>query len=239
MAMNGRPDEPLDQWVRQSLDRLPDAPPPGTTFDAERLWTHIRPELKKTTHRRQRGWVWWAAAACLVGAVLGWLSLNQQSPERSRADIHAKYPDAPMAINREPQNPAGFDRTERRLVRKNRSSEPSSVRNTEPSAPVPTPVLSTKAVAESVTRATEPLTGADVDSTALMATDVVKATVVSAPKRRFQVVHLNELRAEEEIRPAPYRTERFVRLGLGNNGQLIPETAHPSITWSITNKPTQ
>jgi hypothetical protein len=81
--------------------------------------------------------------------------------------------------------------------------------------------------------------GVRTDSIGSIAPETTKETAVSAPKRRFQVVHLNELQAEEEIRPTTYRTEGFVRLGLGNTGPRMPETAHPSITLPITNKPIQ
>jgi hypothetical protein len=237
--MNGKPDEHLDEWVRQSLNRLPNTPPPGTQFDAERLWTKMRPELQKKPYSRQWGWVWWAAAACLVSAVLGWLSLNQPKRERNHPITYVKHRNVPVAINREPKSLTENDRLKEVPMRPNYSSRPASKQMPKRIAPVPTPVLSSETAGPWVAHINEPPMGARADSIRSIAPEKTKEKVASAPKRRFQVVHLNELQAEEEIRPTTYRTEGFVRLGLGNTGVHMPETAHPSIMLPITSKPIQ
>ena len=237
--MNGKPDEHLDEWVRQSLNRLPNTPPPGTQFDAGRLWTKMRPELQKKPYSRQWGWVWWAAAACLVGAVLGWLSLNQPLGERSSSITHVMRPSAPVAINREPDSVAKNDRLKEMPVRPNYSSRPASKQMEKQVSPVSGPVLPSETAEPSVAYTKESLVGAHADSVRSTEPEKTKEAVANAPKRRFQVVHLNELQAEEEIQLTAYRTEGFVRLGLGNTGVHMPETAHPSIMFPITNKPIQ
>lgn len=236
--MNGKPDEPFDQWIRQSLDRLPDAPPPGTRFDAGRLWDQLQPELQKAPAHRRTDPFWWAAAACLVSVLLGWLWMSQQ-PEPTRRTVGSVVrPNAPVPVRPEQRATARIDPSE--LVRPTNthqsfrlsarrpariaSNSPAVVPPGEPDRPVAT-VTELPAIADTkLPVVTQPQT---VSSTA----------VAVAPKRRFRVVHLNELLAEEEIRPALHRTDRFVRLGTGDHGQPAPETAHPTITWPLTNKP--
>ena len=237
--MNGKPDEHLDEWVRQSLNKLPNTPPPGTQFDAGRLWTKMRPELQKKPYSRQWGWVWWAAAACLVGAVLGWLRLNQPQRESSSPITHVKRPSPPVAINRELNSLTFDDRLKESSVRPNYSSRPASKQMEKQIGPVSAPVFSSETTEPSVSYKNEPQMGVHADSVRSFEPKKTKETIASAPKRRFQVVHLNELQAEEEIRPTTYRTEGFVRLGLGNTETHMPETAHPSITLPITNKSIQ
>jgi hypothetical protein len=83
----------------------------------------------------------------------------------------------------------------------------------------------------------QPLPAANRDSATLIVAERAKtATRVAAQKRRFQVVHLNELQAEKEIRPALHSTDRFVRLGTPNNEQPMPEVTHPALTWPLTTK---
>ena len=57
---------------------------------------------------------------------------------------------------------------------------------------------------------------------------------MAAPKRRFRVVHENELRAEEEASPKLYRTEHFVRLGTKRSEEPAPEENRPSPYMSLT-----
>lgn len=232
--MNGKPDEHLDQWVRQSLNRLPDAPPPGTAFDKERLWVQLRPELQPSANPRRRVWGWWAAAACLAGIVLGWFIVDQPQPEQRVTVAQEKRPDAQSLIDQkskaeiEPERVAGVVST---------TSRPYVKKKILGTAPVPAP--SGEGTAPTVVMSSESTVNTRPDSTVSTAPARASAVVVSLPKRRFQVVHLNELQAEEEIRPGPYRTERFVRLGMGNTGTPMPETSHPSISLPINSKSNQ
>lgn len=231
MAMNGKPDEHLDQWVRQSLDRLPDAPPPGTAFDRERFWAQLRPELQTSAGPRRRVWGWWTAAACLAGILLGWFVLTRPQPERSVVAAQEKRPDAPKPSAQTSKTVIEPEPVVRVVLRTSRLSVDRKIVRT-----VPVPDLSGDSTAPTVAVTSTPTVDTRIDSAAAGKAGVA---VVRSPKRRFQVVHLNELQAEEEIRPGPYRTERFVRLGMGNTGTSTPEAIHPSLSLPVTSKSNQ
>ena len=235
--MNGKPDEHPDQWVRQSLDRLSDTPPPGTTFDAERLWDQLRPELQKPATRRRFSWAGWLAAACVAGTLLGWFWMSQQPESIRRVESKIERPDEPVTIGPEPQTTASVDQPKSKISIKSRLFLSTSTQHSERTATVAPIVLPAIEPTQLVDNGTEPPTTADTTSAMPTQTETAKTTTVAAaPKRRFRVVHLNELQAEEAIRPTPQRTDRFVRLGTGDNGQPAPETAHPTLTWPLTNK---
>ena len=235
--MNGKPDEHLDQWVRQSLDRLPDAPPPGTTFDAERLWGQLRPELQKPATRRRFGWVGWLAAACVTGTLLGWFWMGQQPEHKPLIASKVERQRVPVSIRSHQYATDKNDPSEPIRSTKIRQFSLPSTRHSERIATVALIVLPAKEPTHLVDNGTEPPTTADTTSSIPTQTETPETTAVAAaPKRRFLVVHLNELQAEEAIRPTPQRTDRFVRLGTGDNGQPVPETAHPTLTWPLTNK---
>lgn len=238
--MNGKPDERLDQWVRQSLDRLPDAPPPGTPFDADRLWSQLRPELQKPVPHRWFGWGWWAAAACLIGVPLGWFWLNEQPDSMRRTMSSVKRSNVPLTVSPEQRATARTDHSESVPPTKIRRSFRPSVQHPKRVAKASPTALPTNEPAQPVATVTEPPILADTKSARTAQPEsATTATVAAAPKRRFRVVHLNELQAEEQIRPTPYQTDRFVRLGTGEYGQPAPETAHTLIIWPLTNKSNQ
>lgn len=219
--MKPQPDETLDAWVRQALDQLPDALPPGSTFDAKRLWGQMRPALPKTPARRWAGWMRWATAASVVGLL--WIGFRFAQPPQSAATNQPTL--TPMATHLtttpkaepKPESP-GIPTV---AVKLNRSRQrPTRSPVDLPTTPAPTPVASVDAQnvpdvtpAESA-RPDEPLA-----ATALLTEPTTSSTVAGAPKRRFRVVHVNELRAEEEIRAKLYRTEGFVRLGTGRKAE--------------------
>lgn len=234
--MNGKPDEYLDEWVRQSLDRLPDALPPGTRFDAERLWTQLRPELQKPATHRWPGWVWWAAAGCVVGTLLGWFMMPQPDYSR-RAVSRTKRLDAPVAINAAPRHETKVELYEATGLEKVGPSLLSSVRHSKRITKVSSPVLIVKEPAQPATYETDLPVITETPSPMPVVAEPAKVIIAAvAPKRRFRVVHLNELQAEEAIRPSPHRADRFVRLGTSTKGQPAPETDHPTITWPLTTK---
>ena len=238
--MNGKPDEHLDQWVRQSLDRLPDTPPPGTTFDAERLWDQLRPELQKPASRRRFGWVGWLAAACVTGTLLGWFWMGQQPEHKPRIASKVERQRVPVSINPEPRSMAQVDQPKSKFPTKIRPSVAASAQHSERIATASPIALPIEEVAQAVDNVTELPTIADTTSAIPTQTETPKPTAVAAaPKRRFRVVHLNELQAEEAIRPTPQRTDRFVRLGTGDHKQPVSETTHPTLTWPLTNKSNQ
>lgn len=238
--MNGKPDEPFDQWVRQSLDRLPDAPPPGTQFDAGRLWDQLQPELQKAPAHRRVGPVWWAAAACLVSVLLGWLSIDRQ-PESTRRTVGSvARPNTPVSIRPEQRVAAKTDPSESvrptnthqsfrlsaRRPARIASNSPTVVPPSEPDRPVAT--------------VTELPTIADTKLPVVTQPETITSTAVAAaPKRRFRVVHLNELQAEEEARPKFYRTEGFVRLGTGRQDGPTHDEPTAAIILPLTSKTNQ
>jgi hypothetical protein len=64
-------------------------------------------------------------------------------------------------------------------------------------------------------------------------------TAVAISKRRFRVIHENELRAEEETRPKIYHTENFVRLGTGRSEEPVREERRPALTLPLPHKSNQ
>lgn len=194
----------------------------------------LRPELQPSANPRRRSWAWWAAAACLAGVVLAWLVLNQPQPEQRVTVAQEKGPDAQILIDQkskaeiEPERVAGVVST---------TSRPFVKRKILGTAPVPAP--SGGGTAPTVALSSESTVDTRTDSAVSTAPARASTVVVSVPRRRFRVVHLNELQAEEEIRPGSYRTERFVRLGMGNRGTPVPETSHPSISLPINSKSNQ
>jgi hypothetical protein len=75
------------------------------------------------------------------------------------------------------------------------------------------------------------------------AISTTESTVTIAPKRRFRVVHENELPAEDEaywVRyPPEGRTERFVRLGTGNPSQPTASDDLPALQLPLNRKTPQ
>jgi hypothetical protein len=191
----------------------------------------LRPELQTSTKPRRRVWVWWAAAACVAGIVLGWFALNQPQPEPGATVAREKRPAAPLPIDQQSKPVVEPSRV---AVAIPATSRPSVGRKNE--RRVSAPAQSGDRTAPTVALSTEPAADTRLDSTA---TGKASVAAVRSPKRRFQVVHLNELQAEEEIRPTPHRTERFVRLGMGNTEAPSPEAIHPSISVPISSKSNQ
>lgn len=240
--MKQKPDEFPDQWVRQTLSQLPDAPPPGSSFDSERLWAQLRPELQLAPSRWLAGWVWWAAAVCFAGLTLGWFWLHQSTsrpidiamhgskrksevPMTSRrtSDLTQKIVQSKAVVGKKEQYSSIVRTEDRQKERLNVASmsqvvEPSGIINQTPEVPTVTEVLP----------ASE------------QRLDLPKSSLaISAPKRRFKVVHENELRAEEATRPKLYPTENFVRIGTGKNYESTSDERRPVLTLPLTHKPNQ
>ncbi len=237
--MKQKPDEMPDEWVRQALSQLPDAPPPGSTFDTERLWAQLRPELDTMPVRRPFGWAWWAAAACLSGLILGWFLLRQPADERT-APIANKAVDTintptlthqiPHTDNTITSSQSAHSEETNRVVGlpKNRREKEIHRQSVTTSIPEPT---------ETVAQLPEVSTATEVPSVIEKLAQPEKINVAAViQKRRFQVVHQNELRAEEEARPKLYRAEHFVRIGTGQPDSPTPEERQPVPIMSLTNK---
>lgn len=234
--MKQQPDETLDQWVRQSLDRLPDGPPPGSAFDPDRVWKQLRPAMQEKPVR----WPWWrvggAVAACLIAVLVVWLSVNPR-PESATGL-------ARRTQERQPAPPA----TASAPVRTYRPAPArvpvpgevavASERIRKSPAPAVAPVQTTADPQLPETRA-EPVATINAPEAVVHTTPAVvasagkPASTSAARTRRFQVVHLNELQTEDEIRPTPHRTDRFVRLGTGAPGPAPVDAATPILTLPL------
>jgi hypothetical protein len=228
-------DELPDEWVRQTLSRLPDAPPPGSSFDSERLWGQLRPELQAKPTRRQT-W-WWLSAACVAGLLFGWLTWPLSSSE-------PKTGLATSVVTNRPKADAG--------------AEPSP--NQAESLSQPTPVIAEThqlkrqrnpvhrqpqsspddGATAAISPELESIQAAEPTATSVVATVLIprKANVaVVTPKRRFRVMHENELRAEDESAPQLYRINHFVRLGAGRRSDDESSTDGQRTSNSSENRP--
>lgn len=238
--MKQKPDEMPDEWVRQSLGQLPDAPPPGSTFDAERLWAQLRPELDTVPVRRPYGWAWWAAAACLSGLIFGWFLLHQPADDH-RADVaHTTVEKANSPILTERTPPATNNITALKPARSVQARRIVKLRKEGNNSETPKHivVMPTPEPAETVARLPELPTATDIALVRekLAQPEKINAAAV-AQKRRFRVVHQNELRAEEEARPKLYRAEHFVRIGIRQPDSPAPDERQPAPIISLTSKP--
>jgi hypothetical protein len=240
--MKQKPDESLDQWVRQSLSHLPDAPPPGSSFDAERLWQQMRPELQVAEPRRRTGLIGWAIAACLAGLVLGWFGLHQSTDEQTKVSLthtNRKGPTTSMAGRRakvvsEIITPKiVFSEKRRSGVKLHTTSHSRETPNQSVTPVDPEPIVVSPLIPSLPTVEETPTV---VEKQIVSSKPTVATTT---PKRRFQVVHENELRAEEETRPKVYRTEHFVRLGTGQREESAQEERHSTLIMPLTSKPNQ
>lgn len=247
--MNEKRSDLFDGRVRQTLDGLPDAPPPGSTFDAGRLWEQLRPELATPVAPvsqkafKRRG-AWWLLAAAVAGLVTVWLwyiptdkpvaqtskSVRPVVPQiADRLESHKDKQTEPESLSK--ANKPIADVVERRLKKSsNRSSSPTQP-NAQPTfSPAPQPEETTAgAVAQTVEPPAAPLSAASSQT----------ASVANATKRRFRVVHENELPAEDEAYQVRYRTQHFVRMGTSGQLSAAPDEGLPALRLPLSRKSTQ
>ncbi|SFE17103.1 hypothetical protein [Spirosoma endophyticum] len=240
--MKQKPDETLDQWVRQTLSQLPDTPPPGSSFDPARLWAQLHPELQAAPVRRKIGIVWWIAAACLTGLTLSWFWMNPSPADRKTVAVQKidRKEDVATASHPTPNWAAEVVNSKTISTEKNRPMVSLKIRSRQKQGPdqevIPVrskavkaepPAIELPAVAEVLPIIEKPVERSKPN---------VAATAL---KRRFRVVHENELQAEEEARPKLYRTEHFVRIGTGERSEPAPNENRPALRLPLTHKPNQ
>ena len=229
--MNEKQGNPLDQRIRQILSNLPDAPPPGSSFDSARLWEQLRPELNAQPVIRKRvGGGWWWAAASVVGLVMGWGWWSGQPENELIASIKANSKPRPVAsrinLGATDNRLRSSASTERTTFDQLAANEQKLSLSKEPDKNPD--LFSANAQSESVTIGLPDLSPSSLkpgpdgpESLSLTSpVEIPKPTLSALPKRRFRVVHENELMAEDEAHRIWYapegRTERFVRLGTGS-----------------------
>lgn len=241
--MDQKSDETLDHWIWQSINQLPATPPPGSSFDSERLWAQLRPAIQVTPSRRPALLAGWLAAACLTGLVAGWFWLHQLVNPHPTDVAHRNGQHkvaTPIVTHQFPESIDKIVVSKPIVFEKKRLPAGRLIRSHKPQ----------KQFAESVLRSVEP-TEIGAQATALpMVTEISTATekpversksavAATAPKRRFRIVHENELRAEEEARPKLYHTEHFVRLGTRQPAEITPDDRQPVLLMPLTSKPNQ
>ncbi|QMW01272.1 hypothetical protein [Spirosoma foliorum] len=238
--MKQKPDEFPDQWVRQTLSQLPDTPPPGSAFNSERLWGQLRPELEQTPARRLTGWVWWAAAACLLALALGYFWLYTSTSKHSIVATGNHKPKRLLTNQYQPNSSADVARSkpvvdgkEKPVLALQKHRDQKETRKAKTTPFVTEPI-------EAVAQTTEVPRSIEVSLLVESEPEAQKPSVaMSAPKHRFKVVHENELRSEEETRPKLYPAENFVRIGTGGRAESVSDGSRPAFTLPLTHKPNQ
>lgn len=250
--MKQKPDEALDQWVRQSLSRLPDTPPPGSSFDSERLWQQMRPELQAEQPRRRARWIGWAAAAVVAGLVTLWGSMHRPDTrpvsavtvKNEQATTHSAIPSkADEQLVKSVSESEKEERNVPKIASKRVKAETVTPRqqvdeHSEVTVAVDFPESESDASRERGIRTPSTLesTLLGLDAKTPVAQHIPKPTKA---KPRFKVVHENELQAEEEARPKLYQTGNFVRLGTGQMHETEQPEHQPALVIPLTNKPNQ
>lgn len=204
--MKLRPEDEMDEAIRQALNRLPDAPPPGSSFDSGRLWSRLHTQLPEAPRRRRFAPLGWAALVLLIGGWLVWTKLLMTDvPIAEKITLAPRpvvkgaseiiTPNAPLQPAIERQKPE-----EGRIAPRRRTKSGTGL----------TPVGESTDSSQSAPLLTQRLSE-------LPVSDTVVGTPIAAnkaPKRRFRLMHVNELPAPM-TEPVIYRTEGFVRLGSG------------------------
>ncbi|MBD2704652.1 hypothetical protein IC229_28705 [Spirosoma sp. BT702] len=238
--MKPKTDETPDEWIRQTLSQLPDAPPPGSSFDPERLWAQLRPELQQTPVRRRIGWTWWVAAACLSGLIWSWFAWNQPNSTQKQVATYqfkrkvvtpAQKPDSEVEFTT--SKPIFAVKSQPKKQRKYSTDQPTASTQSIDVAPATSP-------AETLATLPDAVTVANVATIAEKLPEPPKPNVArTTSKRRFKVMHENELRAEEEAAPQLYHTDNFVRMGTGRRESNVADSRQPTLIMPLTTKSNQ
>ena len=240
--MKHKPDEMPDLWVRQALSQLPDTPPPGSVFDTERVWAKLRPELQLAPNHQKISPLWWVLTACIAGLTLGWFWLLPTATNQTRVAINGSSHKINTYVKTRPESIALNGSTAAKPVVSRGKQLPlertkRSRINRNPAQKVPvSPIISL----EMVSQEPDLQILVQVPSVVENAPESGKTDGVAArPKRRFRLVHENELRAEEAAKPKLYRTDSFVRLGNGQRGEIAQEDHRSIPILSLTKKQNQ
>lgn len=228
--MNEKQGEHLDQRIRQALSNLPDTPPPGSSFDSAQLWEQLRPELAAPPVARKRVAGWWWAAASVVGLLVGvWYG---QSAPKQTTTIAQSVSLPPRSAKRGPVSSP--------IKEAEQTVHPSARKKSNLQMAIAVRFVN-KAETVSIQQIEHPTTQEPISLTPI--TEVPKPAVATTPKKRFRVVHENELAAEDDAHRVRYandgRTERFVRIGSGNPSQTTADEDLPALLLPLNRKTTQ
>ncbi|GAB3772548.1 hypothetical protein GCM10028818_12880 [Spirosoma horti] len=186
--------------------------------------------------------MWWLAAACVAALSVGWLWLIHQSASEPTVAVAHKTSPKTQAPAQERSGSTRADAPDRLKRVASGAGRPHPDLHTHITQKTKLELVTTAPVATSTALPTPDDVSALVETPAVVdkfpASAVPKVARVK-PKRRFQVVHENELRAEEEAQPKLYRPDHFVRLGSGQVEEPRPEAGRPALIMSLTNKPNQ
>ncbi len=240
MAMNEQHGNRPDQRIRQMLDTLPDAPPPGSTFDSAKLWERLRPELivlsvsvqsaeKQPVVRKKRPiGGWWLVAASVVGLLMGglWWSGQLWSKQEMVSQKTSEKTDGNHRLSAKPNPSVDQPKvvahlSEIRLATafsKRQFHQPKRVETRPISAKAPVGLAYNQPQNADNQPIVSPVEMANTppESASLTPAATQKPAIANTPKRRYRVVHTNELADEDESNVVRYRAERFVRLGTGS-----------------------
>jgi hypothetical protein len=233
------PNEP-DKFFKTALDALPDAPPPGTVFDADALWADLDRQLRP----RRRFRAGWLAAACglltLLVGLGGWFLVSEKKPGAPAG----RLTEEPIRRAGKRVEAPGNEVFKNPLVAKRVVSPPRRAtprRGTTPVPPVPDvpKALVAEAAPEAVSiPAPEPEISSHSEAVVrLPAKPVFSEKKLVESKPRFRVVPANELLAEEEARPKLHRSEGTARVTLGYRATPEPTPAAPPPVLTLTKKP--
>ena len=238
--MNEQHGNHSEQRIRQTLNTLPDAPPPGSAFDSAALWERLRPELSAQsvaaqsaptpTHsgRKRSVFGWWLAAASAV-MLLGWFwwagqaTLKPDAVIRKSAEKAGVNIDLLAKLNPPVSQPnVVIPPIDTRLATAFQKQQRPRTNQTV-TGPVltkqPGELVINQASTADTGPAVSPVDAVSVppESTSLTPAVTQKPAIARALKRRFRVVHANELAAEEEqTHLTQSRADHFVRLGTGS-----------------------
>ncbi len=236
--MNEKQNANFDRQIRQTLGTLPDAPPPGSTFDAGKLWEQLRPELAAApvTQKRIGGW-WWTVAASVIGLLMGWFWWDNDVVSPERVTVHTRPIVPPLAVS---SQHAGVELSVKRAVKTpagvvQRSGAALGREAKKDTQNRPYSPTQHRYVVQLIPQ--QPITPESVSVTSV--TETPKPTLAVAPKRRFRVVHENELPAEDEAYQVRSRAGQFVRLGTGGQLTAGPDEDLPQLRVPLSRKSIQ
>lgn len=220
----------LDNRFKTTLDGLPDAPPPGTAFDADALWG----DLDRRLRPRRRFTGWWVAAGGLLALLAGlgaWVLFSaEKTATPTRQFATGKVRPKPERLAAAPTVRAAevATRAERRIV----SAKPTVTAKAAPrraAKPVAEPAPSLPETAPVTPTAPEASPQPVAESVVAVVKPVFSEKKKARAQPRFRIVHANELPSNETIPTKQPRTEATARVTFGYPSALQPapaETPH-------------